>query len=163
MATFRHRLGAAIASATTIVALIGGAVAPSAHAIKIPAPNKQAQVSNTTVLMDGEGNPCRITGLIKQDADTSYATVEPGCGSPVRPLMGAYKYVKNGGESYEQVAAREAGAPIPHYTKEEVLISYGLKQPVYIKGDRDTGIVGYLVLQIPDVGSVVELHAQYVK
>ena len=162
MTTLRRRMGATLAAIVSVLALSGG-VAASAHAVKIPAPNKEAQVSSKTVLMDGEGNPCQITGLISQGDDTSLVTVEPGCGSPVRPLMGAYKYVKNGGESYEQVAAREAGKPVPKYTKEEVLLSYGLKQPVYIKGDRDSGIVGYLVLQIPEVGSVVELHAKYVK
>lgn len=164
MTTFRRRLTASLAALTTVIALHTG-FAASAHAIKIPAPNKDARVSSTTVLMDGESNPCKITATIKaaQGDGTSLVLVEPGCGSSVRPLMGSYKYVKNGGESYEQVAAREAGKEIPHYTKEEVLISYGLKQPVYIDGDRDTGIVGYLVLQIPDVASVVELHAQYTR
>ena len=143
----------AIAAATSALLLGTG----MAGAIPMPAPNTAAVVTSSSVLEDGEGNGCAITGELPKVGEYRLLTVDPTCGSP----MGAYKYVKNGGLSYEQAAAKEAGKPLPAYTKEQTLVSYGMKQPVYLKNNRDAGIVGYLILQVPKVGSVVELHAKY--
>ena len=147
----------AIAAATSALLLGTG----MAGAIPMPAPNTAAVVTSSSVLEDGEGNGCAITGELPKVGEYRLLTVDPTCGSLTRPLMGAYKYVKNGGLSYEQAAAKEAGKPLPAYTKEQTLVSYGMKQSVYLKNNRDAGIVGYLILQVPKVGSVVELHAKY--
>lgn len=162
MKTFRRRITATLASLATVLAL-GGGLAGSAQAVTIPAPNKDTQVAAKATLMDGEGSPCQIVQLLAQGQEESLLFVEPGCGSPTRPLMGIMKLMKNKGKTYSQVAAAEAGQPVPEATTDEVLISYGIKQPVYLKNDREAGIVGYLVFQVPNVGSVVELHAKYVK
>lgn len=151
------RTATALSAATSAV-LLGTGIA---GAIPMPAPNISAVVTSSSVLEDGEGNGCAITGELPKAGEYRLLTVESTCGSPTRPLMGTYKYVKNGGLSYEQVAAKEAGKPLPAYTKEQTLVSYGMKQPVYLKNNRDAGIVGYLILQVPKVGSVVELHAKY--
>lgn len=151
------RTATAIAAATSALLLGTG----MAGAIPMPAPNTAAVVTSSSVLEDGEGNACAITGELPKVGEYRLLIVDPTCGSPTRPLMGAYKYVKNGGLSYEQAAAKEAGKPLPAYTKEQTLVSYGMKQPVYLKNNRDAGIVGYLILQVPKVGSVVELHAKY--
>ena len=151
------RTATAIAAATSAL-LLGTGIA---GAIPMPAPNTSAVVMSSSVLEDAEGNGCAITGELPKVGEYRLLTVDPTCGSPTRPLMGAYKYVKNGGLSYEQAAAKEAGKPLPAYTKDHTLVSYGIKQPVYLKNNRDAGIVGYLILQVPKGGSGVELHAQY--
>ena len=134
-----------------------------ASAAPAPAPNTSAVVTSTTVFVDGEDNGCAIKKALPKVGEHTLLVVDSMCGSPVRPLMGGMKYVKNKGKSYEQVTAEKNGQPVPEYTKEQILISYGIKQPVYLKDNRDAGIVGYLVLQIPKVGSILELHAQYQK
>ena len=155
---------AAATVATTVAAastlFVGAGLASAAPA---PAPNTSAVVTSTTVFVDGEDNGCAIKKALPKVGEHTLLVVDAMCGSPVRPLMGGMKYVKNKGKSYEQVTAEKNGQPVPEYTKEQILISYGIKQPVYLKDNRDAGIVGYLVLQIPKVGSILELHAQYQK
>lgn len=151
------RTATAVAAATS--ALLCGA--GMAGAVQMPAPNTAAVVTSASMLADGEGNSCAITGKLPKVGEYTLLTVDPTCGSPTRPLMGAMKYVKNDGLSFEQAAAKEAGKPLPAYTKEQTLVSYGIKQPIYLKNNREAGIVGYLILQVPKVGSVVELHANY--
>ena len=147
-----------MAAASTL--FVGAGLASAAPA---PAPNTSAVVTSTTVFVDGEDNGCAIKKALPKVGEHTLLVVDSMCGSPVRPLMGGMKYVKNKGKSYEQVTAEKNGQPVPEYTKEQILISYGIKQPVYLKDNRDAGIVGYLVLQIPKVGSILELHAQYQK
>lgn len=155
---------AAATVATTVAAastlFVGAGLA---SAVPAPAPNTSAVVTSTTVFVDGEDNGCAIKKALPKVGEHTLLVVDSTCGSPVRPLMGGMKYVKNKGKSYEQVTAEKNGQPVPEYTKEQTLISYGIKQPVYLKDNRDAGIVGYLVLQIPKVGSILELHAQYQK